>query len=221
MADDGIASGTNTADGIANNDGGIANTAPDGGIANNDGGIANTTTPTPPSAGDGKGQSAPAPTPTPPAPESYELTAPDGFPIPAENLSSFSAKCKELGLSKAQAEGMLSWHQGFHGDVSKAMQQQEAAMLGNWNHEMAGDPEFGGAHMKQTVADARKALDAFDTDGTLRALLRDSNYQYNPAVIRAVARVGRAMGEHDFLAQSGQGAKETPLEERLYPNMKI
>lgn len=220
MADDGIASGTANDGGIANNDGGIANTAPDGGIAGNDGGVASAPTNTPPAGDNTNTQSSPAPAPAP-APEAYELTAPDGFPIPAENLSSFSAKCKELGLSKAQAEGMLSWHQGFHGDVSKAMQQQEAAMLGSWNHEMAGDPEFGGTHMKQTVADARKALDAFDTDGTLRALLRDSNYQYNPAVIRAVARVGRAMGEHDFLAQSGQGSKEKPLEERLYPNMKI
>lgn len=215
MAEDGIAD-VNTTDGAGGE--GIANTTePAGGIADNAGGEGANTQQT-----DSTTQTAPKTQGNEPAQvETYELTAPDGFPIPAENLSSFSAKCKELGLSKKQAEGMLSWHQSFHGDVSRAMQQQEAAMLGNWSHEMAGDPEFGGAHMRQTVADARKALDAFDTDGTLRALLRDSNYQYNPSVIRAVARVGRAMGEHDFLGQSGQGGKETPLEERLYPNMKI
>lgn len=215
MADDGIADVATTEG--ASGEGIASTTEPAGGIADNAGGEgANTqqtgsTTQTTPQVQEQ----------TPAQTETYELTAPEGFPIPTENLSSFSAKCKELGLSKKQAEGMLSWHQSFHGDVSKAMQQQEAAMLGNWSHEMAGDPEFGGTHMRQTVADARKALDAFDTDGTLRALLRDSNYQYNPSVIRAVARVGRAMGEHDFLGQSGQGAKETPLEERLYPNMKI
>lgn len=54
-------------------------------------------------------------------PEAYELTAPEDFPLPAENLDSFTAKARELGLTKEQAEGMLAWHREFHGDVTKAM----------------------------------------------------------------------------------------------------
>ena len=75
--------------------------------------------------------------------------------------------------------------------------------------------------MKATIADARKALEAFDTDGSLRALLRETKYQYNPAIIRAVARVGKAMGEHGFVNQNGTGKTDVPLEERMYPDMKV
>lgn len=155
-------------------------------------------------------------------PEAYELTAPEDFPLPAENLDSFTAKARELGLTKEQAEGMLAWHREFHGDVTKAMQQRESAVLQGWAKEIRGDKEFGGDNWKETLADSRRALAAFDPDGSLRALLRDSKYQNNPAIIRAVARIGRAMKEHDFVGQNGAGkSRDIPLEERMYPDMKV
>lgn len=155
-------------------------------------------------------------------PEAYELTAPEDFPLPAENLTSFTAKARELGLTKEQAKGMLEWHKDFHTSVTGAMRQQESETLKSWAKEIQEDRDFGGNHWKATVAEARKALDAFDTDGGLRALLRDSQYQHNPTIIRAIARVGRAMGEHAFVGQNGEGkGRDIPLEERMYPDMKI
>lgn len=158
----------------------------------------------------------------PQEPEAYELTAPEDFPLPAGNLDSFTARARELGLTKEQAEGMLAWHREFHGDVTKAMQQREAAVLKDWAKEIRGDKEFGGDNWKETLADSRRALAAFDPDGSLRALLRDSKYQNNPTIIRAVARIGRAMKEHDFVGQNGAGkSRDIPLEERMYPDMKV
>lgn len=155
-------------------------------------------------------------------PEAYELTAPEDFPLPAGNLDSFTARARELGLTKEQAEGMLAWHREFHGDVTKAMQQRESAVLQGWAKEIRGDKEFGGDNWKETLADSRRALAAFDPDGSLRALLRDSKYQNNPTIIRAVARIGRAMKEHDFVGQNGAGkSRDIPLEERMYPDMKV
>lgn len=154
-------------------------------------------------------------------PEAYELTAPDDFPLPAENLTSFTAKARELGLTKEQATGMLEWHKDFHTSVTGAMQQQESEVLKSWAKEIQEDRDFGGNHWKATVAEARKALDTFDTDGSLRALLRDSQYQHNPTVIRVIARVGQAMREHAFVGQNGEGKRDIPLEERMYPDMKI
>lgn len=153
--------------------------------------------------------------------EPYELTAPEDFPLPEENLKSFTARARELGLTKEQAEGMLKWHQEYDASVGKFMQQNEANVLQAWGKEIGADKEFGGANMKTTIADARKALDAFDTDGSLRALLRETKYQFNPAIIRAVARVGKAMGEHGFVNQNGTGKTDIPLEERMYPDMKV
>ena len=155
------------------------------------------------------------------APETYELEAPEDFPLPAENLKSFNDAALKLGLSREQAMGMLQWHKDFHESVSGQMAQNSKAMLQGWNREIQQDKDFGGANWKATLADARKALDVFDTDGALREMLRESQYQHNPVVIRAIARIGRAMGEHDFVGRDGAGKKsDTPLEDRLYSKME-
>lgn len=207
----GIAEPTNPADGIAEPsaaDSGNTSSADTGGIAD--------------AAGDQPAGKETGNVPEAPAePEPYELKAPDGFPIPEANLSSFAAMCKDAKMTKEQAEKALAWHKSLYDSETATLKQQEQATLSGWASEISKDPDFGGAHMRQTVSDARRALDVFDTDGSLRALLRDSNYQYNPTIIRAVARVGRAMGEHGFVSQSGQGGDTKPLEERMYPNMKI
>lgn len=154
--------------------------------------------------------------------EPYVLSAPADFPLPDANLKSFSDACNRLGLSREQAEGMLNWHKEFHDAVSGEAQQHAASTIATWQAEILADREFGGGRLKETVADARKALAAFDPDGALRALLRESRYQHHPAVIRAVARIGRAMGEHEFIGVNGESGKaKTPLEERLYKNMNV
>lgn len=176
---------------------------------------------------EGPGDNAGGDAKTPPgesggSPEAWELSVPKDFPLPAENLSAFTARARELGLTKAQAEGMLQWHRDFHGDVTREMARREETVLRDWNREMEQDGEFGGGHLKATIADARRALAVFDPDGGLRALLRDSKYQNHPAVIRAVARVGRALGEHAFVTPGGTGGgRDIPLEERMYPNMNV
>lgn len=154
-------------------------------------------------------------------PENYELAASEDFPMPEENLKSFSAACREAGLTKAQAEKILGWHKGQYQETQAFAAQQEKQVLDGWNREILADKDFGGRNYKATVVDARRAFQAFDPDGELRAFLRESKYQFNPVVIRAVARVGRMMGEHGFVGQNGEGKEEKPLEERMYPNMKF
>ena len=154
-------------------------------------------------------------------PEDYELAASEDFPMPEENLKSFSAACREAGLTRAQAERILGWHKGQYQETQAFAAQQEKQVLDGWNREILADRDFGGRNYKATVADARRALQAFDPDGELRAFLRESRYQFNPTVIRAAARVGRMMGEHGLVAQNGEGKEEKPLEERMYPNRKF
>lgn len=151
----------------------------------------------------------------------WELAAPEDFPLPEDNLKSFVAVAKKLGLSKEQAEGMLGWHREFDTAARDLARQEQARVVAGWDREIMADREFGGANMKATVAEARKALSQFDPDGSLRTMLRETGYDRNPAIIRVVARVGRAMGEHQFVGQNGDGGDKAPLEERMYGDMKI
>ena len=155
-------------------------------------------------------------------PEDYSFEPTEDFQVPKENLESFTQACKEAKLTKAQAEAMLNWHKQFAGDVSKLQAQQESAQIRQWQDEILRDPEIGGSHWKATVADSRKALNAFDTDGKLRTLLKSMHADYHPDVVRVIARVGRAMGEDKFIGSRGESSgKERPLEERMWPNMSV
>ena len=153
-------------------------------------------------------------------PEPYELTAPEGFDVPEDNLKGFSALCNELGMTKEQAEKMLDWHKAQHEQNTAFAAQQEAQVLHGWSRDIMADPEFGGKNWASTVADARKALDRFDADGYLREFLRETKFQHHPQVIRVVARVGRAMGEHGFVGSNGEGGQDGELArlKRQYPS---
>jgi len=155
-----------------------------------------------------------------PAPEDYTLEAGEGFNVPADNLKSFTEACKAAGLTKVQAEAMLSWHRGFAGDVAKAQAQQESAMLKGWQEQIMADPEIGGAQWKATVADCRRALAWADTDGSLRQLLKETHADFNPAVIKSIARIGRAMREDNFITGKGGGSAKA-LEDRMWPDMHV
>lgn len=156
-----------------------------------------------------------------PAQEDYTLEAGEGFDVPADNMKSFTEACKKAGLTKTQAEAMLSWHRDFAGDVSKAQAQQESAMLQAWQKQIMDDPEVGGSNWKAAVADSRRALAHFDTDGSLRQLLKQTHADYNPAVVRCIARIGRAMREDNFITSKGGGTSAKALEDRMWPDMQV
>lgn len=211
-ASDGIADVTPPADG--GNDPNIETPPPaddqQGGIADGAGGKPGDTPPGDSGKTDGEGK-----------PEPYELTAPEGFDVPEDNLKGFSALCNELGMTKEQAEKMLDWHKAQYEQNTAYAAQQEAQVLQGWAKDIQADPEFGGANWRGTLADARRALDRFDTDGSLREFLRETKFQHHPQVIRVVARVGRAMGEHGFVGQNGEGGQadsEMARLRRQYPS---
>ena len=156
-----------------------------------------------------------------PEPEDYVLEAGEGFNVPAENLKSFQDVCKKAGLTKAQAEAVLGWHREFDGAVQKLNAQSESATLQAWQKQILDDPEIGGSNWKAAVADSRRALAHFDTDGSLRALLKQTHADYNPAVVRCIARIGRAMREDQFVTSKGGGNDVRALEDRMWPNMHV
>ncbi len=117
-------------------------------------------------------------------------------------------------MTREQAERSLEM---LHSRFQMA-QEQFAAQRQDWIAEIRADREFGGGRLKASLADAKRALAAFDADGSVRVMLDETGYGDNPAVIRLFARIGRAFGEDRMI--TGRGGREgRPLEERLYPDM--
>lgn len=212
MADDTAAPASSAAD--------TANTSKAGGTASSTafGGIADSPAGSGDAANTGESGNPPAGVLGDAAP--YELTAPEGFDVPAENLKGFSDLCNSIGISKEQAEKVLGWHKTQHEQNMAHAAREEAQTLQNWEREIMADAEFGGSNWRGTLADARRALDRFDTDGSLREFLRETRFQHHPQVIRVVARVGRALGEHGFVGMPGAQRADSELArlKRQYPS---
>lgn len=149
--------------------------------------------------------------------EDYTLEAPEDFPIPESNLSSFTKACKDAGISKEQAEAVLAWHKAQYKEDEAWRVQQDENIRKSWAMELGKDSDFGGANLKNTQAEAFRALPIVDPEGKLRDLLRGTPWEYHPEIIKAVARVGRLMGEHEFVGGNGEGgAPRKSLWERMY-----
>lgn len=149
--------------------------------------------------------------------EDYTLEAPEDFPIPESNLSSFTKACKDAGISKKQAEAVLAWHKAQYKEDEAWRVQQDENIRKSWAMELGKDSDFGGANLKNTQAEAFRALPIVDPEGKLRDLLRGTPWEYHPEIIKAVARVGRLMGEHEFVGGNGEGgAPRKSLWERMY-----
>lgn len=149
--------------------------------------------------------------------DAYELVVPDGYPMDAQALRTFTAHCREAGLSKAQAEKQLSW---MHTNYQN-WQEQQTAQRKSWREELLADKNFGGDKYDASLAEARQALARFDDDGRIRAMLEQTGYGDHPAVVSIFARVGRALAEDKVVGKDKSQGKLAPLEDRLYPGWKV
>ncbi len=150
----------------------------------------------------------------PNAPEPFELTAPEGYPINEAGLKGLNDLCKSAKLTKEQGEAVLAHMAGNYAAFTEQQQAQGKA----WIEEFKADKDFGGDKFDVSVAEAQKALATFDEGGTVSKMLQETGYGNNPAVLKIFARVGRALGEDKLPGMSG-GAEDKPLEERFYTNI--
>ena len=146
----------------------------------------------------------------------YTLTAPEGYPISEGALKGLNEVCKSANLNEEQANAVMAYMQGNY--TSFMAQQQEAmqAQAKTWIGEFQADKEFGGDKFDASVADAQRALAAFDKSGTVSKMLKETGYGNNPDVLRIFARVGRALGEDQLAGNGGGGVEQKPLEDRFY-----
>lgn len=130
------------------------------------------------------------------APEHYAFQPVEGMHLSEEVLGSFSEVAKELNLAQDAAQHMLD-----RVAPAIARQQQAAIQAVNeqWVSQVKADKEIGGDRLQQNLAIAKKARDAFGTDG-LRKLLNESRIGNHPEMIRFFVRAGQAISEDSFVS---------------------
>ena len=145
----------------------------------------------------------------------YAFELPEGVEADSELLDEFASLARENSLPPATARKILDLEvKNIQRQVEAFSRQQNA-----WRDEIHGDPEFGGARLDSTVASARKALSAYDPDGTLLPELNRTGYGNHPGIVRFLARVGRTLGEDTAFSSRGHdNAAKRPLRDRLWPD---
>lgn len=159
-------------------------------------------------------ESAPAPS----APEKYEFQAPEGVQFDAEILGKYSEVAKSLNLTQDAAQKVLS-------EVVPAMQAQSMKALSEfykdigglpetWADQVKADKEIGGDKLNDTLAAAAKARDAFGGPELVK-LLDKTGLGNNPTLIRAFAKIGKAISEDRFVGGSAPTKGSDPAS-KLY-----
>lgn len=150
------------------------------------------------------------------APEKYDLKAPEGAAMDDAGIAAFAEFAKGQNLTQEAAQSMLTT---LAPAMAKRAQDQVAAIHAQWLADTKADKEIGGDKLDENLAVAKKARDAFATEG-FRDFLEQTKLGDHPEMVRFLNRVGKAMSE-DSLVTSG-GGKKTPemsAAQRMYPNM--
>jgi hypothetical protein len=175
-------------------------------------------------------------------PEKYDLKLPDtqlpdGSPLDPAIVERTAAIARELGLSNEAGQKLLD---KVVAETVATMAARSAAVNAAWEPEKGAewkkqnaawqeaalkDPEVGGspAKLAQSVEFAQRALKQFFPPETADFLKAYGGLGSNPAVLKGLAKIGRAMGEGGVvLGQTGVTndgkSKEERRAEKLFPN---
>lgn len=158
-----------------------------------------------------------ASTEAPPAAESaveYEPFAlPEGIAADEGLLAEFKATAKELKLPQKDAQKFAD----LGAKIVTKQQEAYQAMRQQWHDAAATDTEFGGEKLQENLGIAKKALDAFGSDG-LRKMLNDSGLGNHPEVIRHFIRVGKAISEDGRIVSGSKAQGQADPAKRMFPN---
>lgn len=154
------------------------------------------------------------------APEAYEdFTAPEGVDLDADVMGEFKTLAKDLDLDQGSAQKVTDLAVKLSQKWADAQTARVAEMHAEWEAEAKADKEIGGDKLPDTLATAKKALDAYGTPA-LRELLDQSGMGNHPEMIRFAAKIGKLVGEDTFV---GGGSSSSPSGDAksFYPNSNM
>lgn len=149
------------------------------------------------------------------APERYEFTAPEGSELDAAVTDAFAGVAKELNLTQEAAQKVVDKMAPL---MAQRQAEQVQAVQKQWRDESTADKEFGGDKLTESLATARKAMDAFASPA-LKQTLEQTGLGNHPEVIRMFVKVGKAISEDGFV----NGANKPIVDDakRFYPNSQM
>ena len=88
----------------------------------------------------------------------------------------------------------------------------------DWRTEIKNDPSMGGEKFKESVENAKRAVDRFGGE-EFKDLLNETGYGDHPLVVKLLSSIGKAMAD-DKIVTGGDNSMAKSAGELFYPNMK-
>lgn len=126
----------------------------------------------------------------PAAVEYSDFELPEGMDLDAGLLEKAAPVFKELGLTKEQAQKLVSMRAAEIQEQNDTFEKTKA----DWLAAAKQDKDIGGDKFDESVGDARRFVDGFGGP-ELKSLLDSTGLGNNVSVIKAFARAGKLMKE--------------------------
>jgi hypothetical protein len=162
-------------------------------------------------------------------PDKYEYESPEGIDLSEDAqkmLDVFGDRAKDMGLTQDQYQAVVDY------DMERgkaAVEYQSTAFderVNAWGEEVKADKELGGENLEASLVLARKTLEGYGSEGFQQLLDKPSAINPNglglgnhPEMIRFLQRVGKSVGESDFIDGDGHKAQDKDGLQRMYPSM--
>lgn len=139
------------------------------------------------------------------APESYQAyTLPEGVSLDTGFVERFNVLAKRDGFDQGKAQEYVGLAAEYLKQNAQAAAAEELEIKKEWGRQISADPEFGGKNLKETVERANYVLskEAGFADDELRSLF-ETGTSNHPAMIKFLARIDKALGEHKIVGDGG------------------
>ncbi len=141
------------------------------------------------------------------------ITLPQGAQVDQTALDSFKATAKEFGLTSEQASGLVAKELERGGVAADAAAKEWEKLNQGYVDALAADTEFGGDKLAETQLLAQKAFRAYGSE--IQQEIVTLGLQNHPGLIKAFARMGRAMKEDNSGGPADGGTGEKTEDQKL------
>ncbi len=158
----------------------------------------------------------------PGAEDELKFDLPEGASIDEEAMNSFKELVKTDGLTKEAAQKYLELSLGMQKRQAEAAGEAWQKQLAEWDKQTREDPEIGGAKLQESLTAAKRVVEKFG-GADLMKVIDVAGLGSHPVVIKALAKIGRAMSEDSLAGTGGEPHNQVDEEQKflndLYPTM--
>lgn len=152
--------------------------------------------------------------------EDYKFKLPEGVDAESPLISAFASVAAEEGISPEAAQKVADKVAPLIAEAERKPYEAWKNLQETWQAEVQNDPDIGGAKLESTVAGIAKVIDRFggpDGGTSVRLALETTGAGNNPALIRLLANISKAVNESAPVKASGPPAAKSAAE-IFYPN---